>query len=259
MIVSSVQDRTLQAAVRMAARPDEDVVVQAAQMADALRFAYPRLAVQRPGQPVLEGADGPVPAIYLSPAAVLRWQARWRTGAVPCTWVEFVARQLTPAMRMSWCSTGVDGTLRDLSRAAGRTLPASLVGLMRRVLEFPNAYIDLASLGPVTGLSAGALKARFRRRHLPSPHSYLRLLRCLAAAAVIRQGTSVASTARRLGWTTSGNLCRDVSATLGRAPSSLAEAGEWETVLAGFARTHLTPEALEAWDALDGLFLARVA
>ena len=82
------------------------------------------------------------------------------------------------AGEVSW----VDRALSDLSRAAGTQLPPVLRGFARRVMEFPSRYDDLHPLAETCGLSRGALKARFRRRGLPSPYAYLRWFRLMAVA-----------------------------------------------------------------------------
>jgi AraC-like DNA-binding protein len=153
--------------------------------------------------------------------------------------------------RIAW----IDLVLRDLSRAIGHPLPPALVGLVRRVLEYPSGYVDMGALEALTGLSVGALKARFRRRGMPSPFSYLRWLRCFAVASRLQHGANVADAARRLGWTSTGNLCRYIYTTTGHAPSALGADGAWEMLVAAFATKHLGPVALDAWEGLDDLFL----
>jgi AraC-like DNA-binding protein len=259
MILTTVGDQALKAAIRRAARPDEDVVFDAPGLVGALEFGYPRLAVQRRGEFPLMGTDGPVPPVFLGEAALRQWRSSWRECGRPLGWVDFLAERLGPALRGSWQPSHVDLALRDLSHLAGRALPPALVGMARRTLEFPRAYVDGVALEALTGLSTGALKARFRRRELPSPFSYLRWLRCLAIGAVLRDGCSVADAARRLGWANSGNLCRHVVTTAGCPPSALAEDGAWETLLVRFTGEFLSSEALERWDSLDDLFLRGVA
>lgn len=255
MIVTRVSDRFLEAAIRRVARPDEDVISDTRDRADALRHGFPRLAVQDAEHPRLEGPDGPLPSVYVRAAQMRRWRESWQASGTPPSWVEFAAAELGPAVGEGRCVAWIDAALRDLSRAVGRPLPPALVGLARRVLEYPSGYVDMGDLGALTGLSVGALKARFRRRGLPSPFSYLRWLRCIAVASRLQQGANVADAARRLGWTSTGNLCRYVYTTTGHAPSALGVDGAWEMILASFATKHLDPVALDAWEGLDDLFL----
>jgi AraC-like DNA-binding protein len=258
MIVTSVRDSTLCAAIRRAARADEDVVARPGALVEAVQFGFPRLVVQRAGELRIEGADGPLATVELSAVTVGSWRESWRREVIPRHWVEHAAAQLAVHLAEPG-PVFVDETLRDLSRLAGRALPPSLTGLARRVLEFPSAYVDIGALARLTGLSAGALKARFRRRGLPSPFSYLRWLRCLAVAALLQEGRSVTGTAWRLGWTNSGNLCRHVATTVGGTPSALARDGAWETLLVRFSTELLAAPALDEWDELGALFRDQVA
>lgn len=258
MVLSTIEDQVLRRALVRAARPDEEVVADLERIVLALEFGFPRLAVQWSGEGVLGGADGPVPPVYLRRDALDLWRHEWRREQVPVPFVAFLAERLRSELRNGSAPNRIDRTLRDLQRIGGGPLPDALLGLARRVLEFPAAYVDGRGLEQLTGLTAGALKGRFRRRGLPSPFSYLRWLRCLAVASLIGDGHSVADTARRLGWANTGNLCRLVATTLGRQPSELASEGAWEELLLGFADLHLGATSVEAWHGMEPLFL-RVA
>jgi len=55
----------------------------------------------------------------------------------------------------------------------------------RRILEFPTHYHDLHAKARASHLSRGALKARFRRRGLESPYTYLRWFRMMAVSYLL--------------------------------------------------------------------------
>ncbi len=258
MVLSTIEDLLLRRALARAARPDEDVVAELERLVFALEFGFPRIAVQWSGEPLLSGADGLVPSVFLRRDALDRWRHEWKREQVPQPFLEFLAGRLRLELREGRAPLHIDRTLRELQRVSGHALPDALQGLARRVLELPAAYVDGRGLEELTGLSTGALKQRFRRRDLPSPFSYLRWLRCLAVASLIGSGYTVADTARRLGWANTGNLCRLVATTVDRQPSELALEGAWEELLVAFAESHLTADDVEAWEGLEPLFL-RVA
>jgi AraC-like DNA-binding protein len=262
MIVAFRLEPTFLTALRLAARPDEDVVVGVDHGAQALTDGFPRLVVS-------EGRAGPhgcrdgggreVPVLALDPAALERWRECWVREGLDRPWTGYLAQRLGPELARQTRPGWVDRTLADLAGLAGRSLPRSLGGLGRRVLEYPGAYGDLHGLQSVSGLTAGALKARFRRRSLPSPFSYLRWFRALATAHVLLESdTTVLSAAHRLGWT-GGNLYRHLRTTTGFAPSEIRAAGAGERLLIAFAAGYLAASALDAWDSLDDLFLRRTA
>jgi AraC-like DNA-binding protein len=263
MIVAPHADAALAGALRLTARPDEDVVVGPDDAFLAVRYGFPRLAVLLDGRGSDEfrsGGNGEVPVLPLATGELHDWREAWRRGGLPWPWARFLAHRLAPSVALHERPRWVDHTLRDLAALASRPLPPSLSGMGRRVLEHPAAYADLGGLEGLTGLSAGAMKARFRRRSLMSPFSYLRWFRALAAAHVLTlPGVSVLSTAQRLGWTSSGNLFRHVQTTCGLSPSEVRRPGARERLLVHFARAHLSDEALAAWDSLEDLFLRRTA
>lgn len=180
-----------------------------------------------------------------------RWDSEWRSRDVPPPRTPFMAERIAPLLlpdRALW----PDPLLNWFRLGAGRSLPSSLIALLRRVLEDPSAYSDLQALQERAGISAGALKGRFRRRDLPSPFDYLRWARVLAAAHLLTNPRrSVATTARILGMGTSGNLCRYVLTTTGLSPGHFRTPGGRETLHLAFRWRLLGLEALHEWDGLD--------
>jgi AraC-like DNA-binding protein len=82
----------------------------------------------------------------------------------------------------------------------------------------------------------------------------------MAVAHVLSdRSVSVATAAHRLGFTSDGNLCRMMGALTRMTPTDVRTVRGWNTLLISFAWVHLTPEALDAWAGLDGLFERRVA
>ncbi|MFP3947547.1 MAG: helix-turn-helix domain-containing protein, partial [Longimicrobiales bacterium] len=154
----------------------------------------------------------------------------------------------------------VNTLFRDLTAAAGRPLPGPLRGMGRRVLEFPSRYSDLHAMAALSGISRAALKARFRRRDLPSPYTYLRWFRVLAAVHVLEDGElTTEEAAYRVGLHSSGNFCRYVRKVSGCTPTELRQPVGRIRALTAFVEECLGPPELEAWEDLDDLFLARVA
>jgi AraC-like DNA-binding protein len=139
-----------------------------------------------------------------------------------------------------------------MKESVGRGLPPALQSFLRRVLEDPSGYSDLQAVQARAGISAGALKGRFRRRDLPSPFDYLRWGRVLAASHLLKNPKrSVATTARLLGMGTSGNLCRYVLTTTGLSPGHFRTPGGRETLNLAFRWRLLALEALHEWDTLE--------
>jgi len=259
MIVVHVNDPTLRKAACRAAHPEEDVITDLRAGLDAIELGYPRLVIKghdarlpavRPAAPVLE-VDG---------ATLRRWEAERRSNDLPPTRLDFATQRLralieSTALERTW----VDGALADLARAAGTQLPGPLRSFARRILEFPVHYTTLHAVSDVCGLSRGALKARFRRRALDSPYTYQRWFRIMAVANLLSdRKITVAVAARRMGFTSDGNLCRMMATVCGMTPTELRTVHGWNRLLISFAWLHLTPEALEAWSDLE-LFLARGA
>lgn len=258
MIVAQISDPYLAAALSRAVHPEEDLFLEESVVQEALSMGYPRLLVRTSdgGRP---DVDTDIPVVVLSHATLRTWEAQRRMMELPPSRIEYLARQLRGLVeRRAAEITWVDRTLAELSRAAGSTLPAGLRGFARRVLEFPSHYHDLHPLAEACGLSRGALKARFRRRDLPSPYSYLRWFRIMACAHVLSdRSVTVAQTARRLGFTSDGNLCRTMDTLTGFTPTEVRSVRGWNRLLISFAWEHLSPEALEGWVELEELFVRR--
>lgn len=239
---------------------------EARDIADALAFGYPRLLVYREGErgspvagfyrrhsglPVLSFSHsgprvpgGPGNTVNFGPSAgdgsPLRLRRVLEDAAVPPAWVGEI--------------------LNDLTQVVGRRLPPDLRGLARRVLEYPKRYTCLRAFGDTFGFTPGALKARFRRRGIPSPSRYLRWFRVFAAGHVLSDPEeTVLSASFRLGFTSDGNFCRWVTAVCGLTPSALREWDRRLLLLIRMAEECLSEEVMEEWDGLEGLFLREVA
>jgi len=127
-------------------------------------------------------------------------------------------------------------------------------------MEFPSHYHDLSPLAESCRVTRGALKARFRRRDLPSPYTYLRWFRMIACAYVLAdRRVTVAQAATRLGFTSDGNLCRAMLALTHMTPTEVRTIRGWTRLLISFAWTHLGAESRQAWTELEDLFVRRVA
>lgn len=138
---------------------------------------------------------------------------------------------------VSWA----DRTLADLSKAAGTPRPAPLRAFGRRILEFPTHYHDLHAMARASHLSRGALKARFRRRGLESPYTYLRWFRMMAVSYLLSdREVTVAQAAYRLGFTSDGNLCRAMVSLTRLTPTEVRTVRGWNRLLIAFAWTYLT-------------------
>lgn len=261
MIVTSIASRRLIEAVRRAARPDEDVVADS-RAGEALRRGFPRAVVVAAsrGRSASGAAEASgVPTLSLDGTLLDRWERERRAGAqiVPPERTGYIAFRVGAWLkrktgRPSW----VELVLKDLGRVAGHPLPSPLRGMARRVLEFPSGYTRLRALGAIGGLSAGALKARFRRRGLPSPYTYLRWFRCLAVAHVLSDpSTTTLVAADRVGISSSGNLSRTVQDTTGLTPTRLRTEAGRTMLVTGMAEELMDPAALTAWQDLAPVFL----
>lgn len=260
MIVSQVTDPLLRQAVRRAAHPEEDVVTDAALAAEAVQAGLPRLLV-RSGAVLSDRSPDRVQVLDLDEGLLRRWETERRSAGLLSPKLEHVTRKLELLMeRPSTDATWVDVALADLSRAAGMQLPFPLRGFARRVFEFPSRYTSLHDLSAAWGMSRGALKARFRRRGLASPYTYLRWFRVMAVAEVLSdRRVTVARAAHRVGFTSAGNLCRVTASLAGTTPTELRSVRGWNRLIVRFAWIHLTPEALDGWTSLSDLFRRRVA
>lgn len=260
MIVARVPDPLLRQAVRSAAHPDEEVVTDADLGLEALQLGFPRLLV-RSGAALRERAPRGIRLLDLDEVLLRQWEAERRAEELPRPRLGHLTGRLRvhierPAAEGTW----VDRALADLGRAAGAQLPAPLRTFGRHVMEFPSRYTTLHELADCCQLSRGALKARFRRRGLASPYGYLRWFRILAAAQVLSdRRVTVARAAYRLGFTSSGNLCRVIDGLTETTPTELRTVHGWKRLVVRFAWTHLTPEALGGWTTLSDLFEDRVA
>jgi len=257
MIVSRVSDPLLRQALRRAAHPEEDVVTDILLGAEALQLGFPRLLV-RAGPALREPAPVGVRVLDLDDVTLRRWEAERRAEELPAPRLDDLVRRLRILTeRSSTERTWADGAIADLARAAGMPLPPALRTFARRVFEFPSRYTSLHDLSGACGLSRGALKARFRRRGLASPYTYLRWFRLMAVAEMLSdRDVSVARAAHRLGFTSGGNLCRTIASMAETTPTELRTVLGWNRMVVRFAWVYLTPDALDGWRGL-GLFRRR--
>ena len=79
------------------------------------------------------------------------------------------------------------------------------------------------------------------------------------AYALSDRSVTVAQVANRLGYTSDGNLCRSMLSLTRLTPTEARTLHGWNRLLISFAWTHLGSAPLEAWRAMDDLFVARVA
>ena len=260
MIVVRVHDRVLEAAVKVSAHPEEDVITDHEPGLDALRLGFPRVLV-RAGCGLRERPPGSVRVIDLDDVLLARWETERRAEALPAPRLEHLASRLQGLLERSASDrTWADAALADLGRAAGRRLPPPLRTFARRVFELPSRYTTLHDVSGACGLSRGALKARFRRRGLESPYTYLRWFRVMAVAEVLSDpGITVARAAHRLGFTSAGNLCRITASVAETTPTELRTGEGWNRLVVRFASEHLTPGALDGWATLTQLFGRRKA
>jgi AraC-like DNA-binding protein len=260
MIVAHIPDPVLRRAVRSAAHPEEDVVTQETLIVEAVESGFARLVVST-GGPGGPAAWGRVPVLALDESLLRQWEAERRAAASPPGRLEDLTRRLRLLIhRAATDRTWVDTTLAELTRAAGTQLPRPLRTFGRRVMEFPTHYTDLRTVAHLCNVSRGALKAKFRRRGLASPYTYLRWFRIMTVAATLSdRSVTVASAAHRLGFTSDGNLCRMMGALTGLTPTEVRTVRGWNRLLISFAWLHLTRDALEAWTSLEDLFEQRAA
>jgi AraC-like DNA-binding protein len=154
----------------------------------------------------------------------------------------------------------VEDLFSDLTHTLGAGLPEDLRGFSRRILEFPGRYSSLGRVGAPFGLSAGALKARFRRRGLPPASRYVRWFRLLSASRILADPeATILSASMRLGFASDGNFCRWVRATSGLNPSAFRAWNGRLLLLVRMVDACFPPGAVERWASLRGLFLRQVA
>lgn len=257
MVLGLLTDPVLRAALRAAASPEEDVLLNGAATL-ASRYGFPRLLVHddesRARARLLLDARR-MKVLPLTDAVLAEWDADRRGARILRSREAYATDRLRGLLREGVSPSWVDQAFRELSLAAGAALPIPLRGFGRRVMEFPSRYDDLHGLSGVTRLSRGALKARFRRRGLASPSSYLRWFRIMAAGHVLRDpSTTTLQASHRLGFTTDGNFCRAIATTTGLTPTELRSAQGWQRLVVLFASRYLQPEALRAWASLNRLF-----
>lgn len=260
MIVSRITDPLLRQAVRSAAHPEEEVVQDEGLVVEALKLGYPRLVV-RSGKWVDHRRPAGVSVLDLDDVLLRRWEAERRSEELLTPRLEHLTLRLRNLMeRPASEGTWADSALAELSRAAGFPLPGALRTFARHVFEFPSRYTTLHDLADCCDVTRGALKARFRRRGLASPYTYLRWFRVMAVAEVLSdRRITVAQAAHRLGFTSAGNLCRVCEGLAETTPTELRTVHGWKRLVVRFAWIHLTQDALEAWTTMDDLFARRVA
>lgn len=260
MIVARISDPYVCRAVLSAAHPEEEVVLHPDLASEATERGFPRLIVLE-GQFATSAAPGRVPVLQLPPSLLRRWEVeRWESELPPSRMAHLAIRLRGAMDALASEGTWVDRALADLTRAAGAQLPTSLRAFVRRALEFPTRYTDLHAVAESCGMTRGALKARFRRRGLPSPYTYLRWLRTMAVAEMLSdREVTIARAARLLGFTSDGNMCRMMGAATGMTPTELRTVRGWNRLLIAFAWEHLAPTSLAGWAELDDLFERRIA
>lgn len=261
MILLIARDPLLPLAVQRLARPDEAVVGDPVWVEEALIRGWPRALVCDERRGVVPEGGAPLPVIYVAPERIRAWDRERRRHEVPPERVAYAARKIEAMLAEAGPpTTWVDRLLADLGRMTGAPLPLPFRAFARHALELPARYTDLSDVAGTSELSRGALKARFRRRGLESPFTYLRWLRAMAVGEVLSDpSVTVAQAADRLGFTSGTNMCRMVRVLTGATPGSLRDSGARRWLLIGFARAHLGPEALEGWARLEDVFGRRVA
>ena len=260
MIVVQASDPYLRRAVLRGAHVEEDVVTEPRLAVEAIERGFPRVVVrdEEHDWPPLGDA---VRRVDVTGELLRRWETERRGAELPPTRLDHFTEKVTvlveaTAEDRSW----VDRTLSELSRATGRRLPLPLRSFARRILEFPSHYTTLHPLADACGTTRGALKARFRRRELSTPSTYLRWFRLIAVSQLLSdRDVTVAEAASRLGFTSDGNLCRTMWNVLEMTPTEVRSVRGWNRILVTFAWSHLTAGLLEAWSTLDDLFERKTA
>lgn len=262
MIVAYVSDPYFRTVVQNAAHPEEDVVLSARLAPAAVEWGFPRLILQADGtQAPLMGVRSGVPVMQLDRDLLARWENERRSAELPPRRIDFLTSRLRTAIdKQSQGASWVDKCLADLAKAAGTPLPMPLRAFGRRILEFPTHYNDLHAMADACEMTRGALKARFRRRGLESPYTYLRWFRMMAVAYMLSdRNVTVANAAHRLGFTSDGNLCRTMGSLTGLAPTEVRTLRGWNRLLISFSWTYLTRAQLDGWHELDELFSREAA
>lgn len=260
MIVVQASDRSLRRAVLRAAHHEEDVVADSRIAVEAIERGFPRLVIRDASHdwpPVPHG----VRVVRVGESMLERWETERRSADLPPTRIDHLTQKIRTTVEKTAGDRGwVDRSLAELARASGRRLPGPLRSFGRRILEFPSHYTSLHPLADACGTSRGALKARFRRRDLSSPSTYLRWFRLMAVAHVLSDPeVTVAEAASRLGFTSDGNLCRMMANVTDMTPTEVRSSKGWNRLTVTFAWSHLSHEQLEGWSTLDVLFERRIA
>lgn len=260
MIVVQATDRNLRRAVLRAAHHEEDVVADSRRAVEAIERGFPRLVVRDGSHDWPPVPDG-VRLVRVQDSVLEQWESERRSVDLPPTRLDHLTRRIATTVEKTTSDRSwVDRSLAELARASGRRLPGALRSFGRRVLEFPSHYTSLHPLADACGTSRGALKARFRRRELSSPSTYLRWFRLMTVAHVLSdREVTVAEAASRLGFTSDGNLCRMMANVAEMTPTEVRSVKGWHRLTVTFAWSHLSDEQLEAWSTLDRLFERRIA
>jgi AraC-like DNA-binding protein len=266
MILAPLTDPILRATVRRAALPEEDVFHRMGDVSHAIQFGFPRLLVYQPedrfsASSEKEAWERKIPMLAITRATLRSWESAWHAQGLAIGRMDDSALRLRALMRAaSGSSNWVDAVFADLTLTLGRGLPPDFKGFARRVMEYPARYASLSDLGRFLDPSPGALKARFRRRGLPSPATYLRWFRVVAAGRLLadpRQTTLTSSF--RMGFTSDGNFCRWVQKTSGYPPSALRGREGRMLLLLRLAAEAFPSGAMEGWESLGGAFLRDIA
>ena len=262
MILAALSDEFLRDATAHAALPEEDFVSEERDVLEALRFGFPRLLVTVASggrSSLLQSAAvirPDLPVLALSEATLREWDRGWREAG-RMSRVEDAGSRMAALVHLSASTPRwVEDVFRNLAGATGGSLPPAFRGFSRRVMEFPRRYPDLHSVAHLTGHSRDALKARFRRKTLPSPSKYLRWLRTVAVAyGLSEEGATTASVAYRFGYSSGGNLCRSVQGLVDLTTLELRQPIARSQLLLRMASELLNAEQRRAWQAMDDLFV----
>ncbi len=266
MILAALSERFLQEAVRRAAQSSEDVLFNDADILAGLRFGFPRVLVcsREEDSPLVQTASvarPDLPVIVLTRPILRQWEASWRAREDAVSRSEDAATRLRTLIQLSalhpkW----VDEVFRSLVSASGQPLSPAFKGFSRRILEFPRRYSDLHGISLLTGHTRDAVKARFRRREIPSPSRYLRWLRTIAVAyALADPSATTAAIAYRLGYSSGGNLCRSIAGVVDMTTVELRTPIGRSKLLLRFTAEMLQPRYLQEWSDLGPLFLRGAA
>lgn len=268
MILGALSERFLQEAVRRAAQPSEDVLMSDEDVLAGLRFGFPRALIysREEDSPLVQTASvasPDLPRVALTRAILLQWETAWQSARDhdPVTRIDDAASRLRTLIHLSqrhprW----VDEVFRSLVSASGQPLSPAFKGFARRVLEFPRRYNDLHGISHLTGHTRDAVKARFRRRSIPSPSLYLRWLRTVAVAyALSEPGATTAAVAFRFGYSSGGNLCRSIISTVDMTTVELRTPLGRSKLLLRFTDEMLKPQYLREWSDFGSLFLRGAA